>query len=84
MKLTVIGCSGSMSGRRSAASSYLLQATGADPALGGHARTWSVILDFGPGAMGQSLNYLDPALLDAMVMSHLHADHCADIVGMQV
>ena len=84
MKLTIIGCSGSMSGRAAAASSYLVQAVGADPQLGGAPRTWSAILDFGPGAMGQSLNYLDPAMLDAMIMSHLHADHCADIVGMQV
>ncbi|MDY5588970.1 MAG: MBL fold metallo-hydrolase [Arcanobacterium sp.] len=84
MKLTIIGCSGSMSGRNSAASSYLVQAIGPDPELGGLDRTWSITLDFGPGAMGQLLNYIDPAMIDAMVISHLHADHCADIVGMQV
>lgn len=71
-----------MSGRRGAASSYLLQAKGI--ADGGLERTFSVVLDFGPGAMGQLLEYVDPAMLDAMVFSHLHADHCADIVGMQV
>ncbi|MBM7825194.1 ribonuclease BN (tRNA processing enzyme) [Arcanobacterium pluranimalium] len=85
MKLTIIGCSGSMSGKRSAASSYLIQAkertseTDRDST-----RTWSVVLDFGPGAMGQLLNYLDPAMLDSIIASHLHADHFADIVGMQV
>ena len=84
MKLTVVGCSGSMSGPHSAASSYLVQAVGADPLLPGMDRTWSIVLDFGPGAMGQLLNYLDPAMLDAIVFSHLHADHCVDIVGMQV
>lgn len=84
MKLTIIGCSGSMSGRTSPASAYLVQASGGDPELGGRERTWSVLLDLGPGAMGKLLNYLDPAMLDAIVMSHLHADHCADIVGMQV
>ncbi len=77
MRLTIIGCSGSMSGRSSVASSYLLQADS-----GG--RTHSIVLDFGPGAMGQLLNYLDPADVDAMVFSHMHTDHCADIVGMQV
>ncbi|MDY5585580.1 MAG: MBL fold metallo-hydrolase [Arcanobacterium sp.] len=82
MKLTVIGCSGSMSGKHSAASSYLLQAPGIDES--GIERTFSVILDLGPGAMGQSMNYVDPALLDGIVLSHLHADHCVDIVGMQV
>lgn len=73
MKLTIIGCSGSMSGPASAASAYLLQT-----------ETTSIVLDFGPGAMGQLLNYMDPAELDAMVLSHLHADHCVDIIGMMV
>ncbi len=82
MKLTVIGCAGSMSGKHSAASSYLLQAPGVD--TNGEARIYSIILDFGPGAMGQSLHYIDPRDLDALVFSHLHADHVADIVGMQV
>lgn len=78
MRLTIIGCSGSMSGPASAASSYLVQADDAE------GRTYSMTLDFGPGAMGQLLRYLDPYDLDAMVFSHLHTDHCADIVGMQV
>ncbi|PWF27658.1 MBL fold metallo-hydrolase [Ancrocorticia populi] len=73
MKLTVLGCSGSMSGPAGAASAYLLQAGG-----------YSITLDFGPGAMGQLLRYLDPADLDAMFFSHLHADHCVDITGMHV
>lgn len=77
MKLTVIGCSGSMSGPESPASAYLLQAVD-----GG--RLWSITLDFGPGAMGKLLTHLDPAMLDAMVFSHLHTDHMADIIGMQV
>ena len=81
MRLTIIGCSGSMSGRSAAASAYLLQC---DDYQDGKIRTYSAMLDFGPGAMGQSLKYLDPADLDAMVFSHLHTDHCADIVGMQV
>lgn len=81
MKLTVIGCSGSMSGPASPASAYLVQATGFDGDL---ERTWSIVLDFGPGAMGQLLNYVDPAMVDGIFFSHLHADHCADIVGMQV
>ena len=75
MRLTVIGCSGSMSGRFSAASAYLLQADGEDE--DGRLRTYSAVLDFGPGAMGQLLNYLDPADLDAMVLSHLHTLLCS-------
>jgi len=82
MKLTIIGCTGSMSGPDSAASSYLVQADGAGP--NGEVRTWSVVLDMGPGAMGQMLHYLDPADLDAIVISHCHADHVVDLVGMHV
>ncbi|VEI14003.1 MBL fold metallo-hydrolase [Trueperella bialowiezensis] len=82
MKLTVIGCSGSMSGAQSPASSYLVQAEGEDDA--GGSRTWSLVVDFGPGAMGHLMKYVDPARVDAIVISHLHADHCVDLVGMQV
>ncbi|MFY9263536.1 MAG: MBL fold metallo-hydrolase [Actinomycetaceae bacterium] len=82
MKLTIIGCSGSMSGKDSPASAYLVQARGVDRK--GLSRTFSLILDFGPGAMGHLLRYADPAMVDAMILSHLHADHCVDIVGMQV
>ncbi|WP_194949497.1 MBL fold metallo-hydrolase [Actinomyces trachealis] len=82
MKLTIIGCSGSMSGPCSSASSYLVQAraAGAD----GVERTWSLVLDLGPGSMGQMLNYLDPAELDGLLISHCHADHMVDMVGMHV
>lgn len=73
MKLSVVGCSGSMSGPAGPASCYLVQS-----------ESTSIALDFGPGAMGQLLNVIDPAELDAIVLSHLHADHCADLVGMQV
>lgn len=82
MRITIVGCSGSMSGPASAASCYLVQADSTDEA--GRARTHSLVLDLGPGAMGRLLNYLDPADLDAVALSHLHADHCTDIVGMQV
>ncbi|MGO1593435.1 MAG: MBL fold metallo-hydrolase, partial [Ancrocorticia sp.] len=82
MKLTILGCSGSMSGPEGAASAYLLQAQGVDG--NGKAKTYSITLDFGPGAMGQLLRHLDPADLDAMFFSHLHADHCVDIIGMHV
>ncbi|QDC24140.1 MBL fold metallo-hydrolase [Georgenia yuyongxinii] len=82
MRLTVVGCSGSMSGPASAASCYLVQADGADEQ--GHPRTWSVVLDLGPGAMGALMTHVDPAAVDAVVLSHLHADHMVDLIGMQV
>ncbi|GAA4434358.1 MBL fold metallo-hydrolase [Georgenia halophila] len=82
MRLTVIGCSGSMSGPNSPGSCYLVQADGPDGA--GGVRTWSVVLDIGPGSMGALLNHVDPAAVDLLTLSHLHADHIADLVGMQV
>ena len=45
MKLTIVGCSGSTSGPESPASSYLIQA----PFDG---RTFSFVVDLGPGAIG--------------------------------
>ncbi len=77
MKLTIVGASGSMSGPKSAASCYLLQTEVAG-------RTWSVAFDLGPGAFGQMWRYLDPRDLDAMVFSHCHADHMADVVSLLV
>lgn len=78
MRLTIVGCSGSMSGPGSAASSYLVQA---DDAAG---RTWSVLLDLGPGSFGQLMKHLDPRELDGVLFSHLHPDHMADITSLQV
>jgi ribonuclease BN (tRNA processing enzyme) len=78
MRLTIVGCSGSMSGPASTASSYLVQA---DDAAG---RTWSVLLDLGPGSFGALMNYIDPRALDALFFSHLHPDHMADVTSLQV
>jgi ribonuclease BN (tRNA processing enzyme) len=47
-------------------------------------RTFSLLLDFGPGAMGALYRYLDPRELDAIALSHLHADHCLDLCGYYV
>lgn len=78
MKLTVIGCTGSMSGPESAASSYLVQA----PDETG--RIWSVLLDIGSGALGALWRIFPPSQLDAIILSHMHADHMVDMIGMHV
>lgn len=82
MKLTVLGCSGSMAGPASPASSYLVQADGVGP--DGKPRTYSVLLDLGSGAFGAVQAALDVAELDAVALSHLHPDHCADMSGLYV
>ncbi|GAA4628067.1 MBL fold metallo-hydrolase [Cellulomonas oligotrophica] len=78
MRLVVVGCSGSFPGPDSAASSYLVQAEDAD------GRTWSVLLDLGNGALGPLQRYGDPAALDLVALSHLHADHVADMAVLGV
>ena len=77
MQLTVVGCSGSMSGPDSPASCYLVQA----PFEG---RTFSLLLDLGPGSAGALYRYLDPSTIDAIALSHLHPDHCLDLCGFFV
>lgn len=77
MKLTVVGCSGSVSGPESPASSYLVQAVH-------EGRLFSMVLDLGPGALGALYRYVDPRDVDAIGLSHLHADHCLDVCAFYV
>ena len=77
MRLTVVGCSGSYPGPASPASCYLLEAD-----LDG--RTWRVLVDLGSGALGALHQYVDPLAIDAVFLSHLHADHCLDLCGYYV
>jgi ribonuclease BN (tRNA processing enzyme) len=77
MRLTVVGCSGSYPGPDSPASCYLLEAD-----HGG--RTWRVLMDLGSGALGALHRYVDPLSIDAVLLSHLHADHCLDLCGYYV
>jgi ribonuclease BN (tRNA processing enzyme) len=82
MRLTVVGCSGSYPGPDSPASCYLVEADGVDEA--GLARTWRILLDLGNGALGHLHRHADPLAVDAVFVSHLHADHCLDLCGYYV
>jgi ribonuclease BN (tRNA processing enzyme) len=77
VRLTVVGCSGSYPGPDSPASCYLLEADD-----GG--RTWRLVLDLGNGALGALHRYADPLAIDAVLLSHLHADHCIDLTSYYV
>lgn len=77
MKLTIVGCSGSGSGPESPASSYLVQADHE----GG---TFSLLLDLGPGSFGALYRYVDPSAVEAVLLSHLHPDHCLDLCALYV
>lgn len=82
MKLTVIGCSGSYPGPDSPASCYLVEHDVEDDQ--GEVRTWRILLDLGNGALGELHNHVDPLSIDAVFLSHLHADHFMDLCGYYV
>ena len=73
MKLTIIGCSGSFPGPDSPSSCYLLEAEG-----------FRLLLDFGNGALGALQRHIGLYDVDAICLSHLHADHCLDMCGYWV
>ena len=73
MRLTVIGCSGSFPGPDSPASSYLLEHQG-----------FRLLIDLGNGALGPLQRHTTLAGINAICLSHLHADHCLDLCGYWV
>lgn len=73
MDLTIVGCSGSFPGPESAASCYLVTAD-----------DFRLLIDLGNGALGALQRFADPGRIDAVLISHLHADHCLDMCSYQV
>jgi ribonuclease BN (tRNA processing enzyme) len=73
VRLTVVGCSGSGPGPTSAASCYLVEEDG-----------FRLLLDLGSGAFGTLQALVDPDAIDAVYLSHLHADHCLDVAPLVV
>lgn len=73
MKLTVVGCAGSFPNATSPASSYLVEHDG-----------YALMLDLGNGSFGALATYRDVRTVDAVALSHLHPDHCADVCGLYV
>lgn len=73
MRLTIVGCAGSYPGPDSPASCYLVEHDG-----------HSIVLDLGNGAFGALQRHTDVYDVDAVVLSHLHADHCIDLTSYYV
>lgn len=69
MRLTVLGCAGTFPGPDSGCSSYLIEHDG-----------YSLLLDMGNGSLGELQRYTDLRSIDAVFVSHLHGDHCLDLV----
>jgi ribonuclease BN (tRNA processing enzyme) len=67
MRLTVLGCAGSFPGPESACSAYLVEAQG-----------FRLLIDFGPGSLSALQRYADLNAIDAIMLTHLHADHMLD------
>ena len=70
MRLTVLGCSGTYPGPESPCSGYLVEHDG-----------FRLVLDLGNGALGQLQRHCGLLDVDAVWISHLHADHCLDLVA---
>jgi ribonuclease BN (tRNA processing enzyme) len=68
LSVVVAGCDGSWTGAGGAGSGYLVTC--------GATR---VLVDAGPGCFANLQEWLDPALIDAVVLSHHHPDHWLDI-----
>jgi ribonuclease BN (tRNA processing enzyme) len=73
VRLTIIGCSGSFPGPDSPASCYLLEAEG-----------FRLLVDLGNGALGALQRHAGLDDIDAVCLSHLHADHCLDLCAYWV
>lgn len=68
MELTCLGKYGPYPAAGGASTGYLLQAGGLN-----------ILLDCGAGVFAQLLRHIHFTQLDAVVLSHLHIDHCSDM-----
>ena len=69
--VTVLGCDGSWPGPGGAGSGYLVR-------IGATV----LVLDAGPGTFAVLQTLIDPAEVDAVVISHHHADHWTDLYAV--
>ncbi|MFD1316987.1 MBL fold metallo-hydrolase [Loigolactobacillus zhaoyuanensis] len=72
MKLTVLGMYGGYPYKNVGTSAYLVQT-----------ESFNLLLDCGSGALLSLQQQLDPLQLDAVLLSHYHYDHMADIGVLQ-
>ena len=72
MRLTVLGRSPARPNPGEACAGYLIE--------GGGSR---ILMDVGPGVVAQLLRRNTPDELDAVVISHMHTDHCLDLITLR-
>lgn len=73
MRLTVVGCAPAYTSRPGRVSSCYLVEEG-DTAL---------LLDMGQGSFAELWRHRWPGTLSAVFVSHLHADHCVDLIALR-
>ncbi|WP_430609357.1 MBL fold metallo-hydrolase [Enterococcus sp. DIV0876] len=72
MKLTVLGCLGAYPYKGEGTTGYLLESEG-----------FHLLLDAGSTTLVQLEKIIDPLSLDAVILSHYHHDHIADLGVLQ-
>ncbi|MFC0274588.1 MBL fold metallo-hydrolase [Metabacillus herbersteinensis] len=72
MKITIVGYWGGFPGVNEATSGYLLQSG-----------SFNLLLDCGSAVLSQLQNYLPADQLNAVILSHYHHDHVADVGPLQ-
>lgn len=72
MKVTIIGRWGAYPAKGEATSCYLIEV-----------EQYKFVLDLGSGSLSQLSKLIDLSEIDAVFISHLHADHVADLMTLQ-
>lgn len=72
MKLYILGCMGPYPEKDKALSGYLVQTKNA-----------KVLVDCGNGVLSQLQSYTEIKNLDAVILTHLHSDHMADVLVLR-
>lgn len=72
MKITVIGYWGAFPKKNEATTGYLLETS-----------NYNILIDCGSGVLSKVQNYIDLSKIDAVILSHYHADHMSDIFSFQ-
>jgi len=73
VKLTIVGCAPAWTRRPGRASSCYLVEQGET----------ALVFDLGQGAFAELSRYREPETVSAIFISHLHADHCVDLIPLR-
>ncbi len=72
MRLTIVGGSAASPNTGAGCSGYLIQSSGS-----------TVFVDPGPGTLQELRRHTDFRTLDAVIVSHMHLDHCLDLLAFR-